>query len=107
MDQEKSIVTIGKNQYRYNNSRNIEGEVKTVTIKRDNVGHWHVILSCDLGELYKPEKVAPMTGKSAGFDFGLSCFLTSSENEQIKSPEFLKHSVRTIKIQKQAIISKD
>lgn len=106
LDQERGVVTIGKNQYRYNNSRNIEGEVKTVTIKRDNVGHWHVILSCDLGELYKPEKVAPMTGKSAGFDFGLSCFLTSSENEQIESPEFLKQSLEQLKAKSKQLSAK-
>lgn len=106
LDQEKNIVTIGKNQYRYNNSRNIEGEVKTVTVKRDNVGHWYVILSCDIGESYKPEKIAPMTGKSAGFDFGLSCFLTSSANEQIKSPEFLKHSLEQLKSKSKQLSAK-
>jgi putative transposase len=106
LDQEKGFIKIGKNRYRYNNSRKIEGEVKTVTIKRDNVGHWYVILSCDLGESYKPEKVAPMTGKSAGFDFGLSCFLTSSENEQIKSPEFLKQSLKQLKTKSKQLSAK-
>ncbi len=106
LDQERGVVTIGKNRYRYNNSRNIEGEVKTVTIKRDNVGHWYVILSCDLGEAYKPEKVVPMTGKSAGFDFGLSCFLTSSENERIKSPEFLKRSLEQLKSKNKQLSTK-
>ena len=38
-----------------------------------------------------------MTGKSAGFDFGLSCFLTSGDNERIKSPEFLKQSLKQLK----------
>lgn len=93
LDQNKGMVIIGKNKYRFNNSREVEGKVKTVTIKRDNVGDWYVIFSCDLGENYKPQKFIPMTGKSAGFDFGLSCFLTSSENEQIKSPEFFKKSL--------------
>lgn len=106
LDQEEGFIKIGKNRYRYNNSRKIEGEVKTVTIKRDNVGHWYVILSCDLGESYKPEKVAPMTGKSAGFDFGLSCFLTSSENEQIKSPEFSKQSLEQLKAKSKQLSTK-
>jgi putative transposase len=97
LDQENGLVRIGGKKYRFNNSRNIEGEVKTVTIKRDNVGHWYIIFSCYLGESYKSEKIVPMTGKSAGFDFGLSCFLTSSENEQIKSPEFLKQSLKQLK----------
>ncbi len=79
---------------------------KTVKIKRDNVGHWHVILSCDLGELYKPKKVVPMTSKSVGFDFGLSYFLTSSENEQIKSPEFLKQSLEQLKAKSKQLSAK-
>jgi putative transposase len=105
LDQENGFVIIGKNKYRYNNSRGIEGEVKTVTIKRDNVGDWYVIFSCDLGESYKPKKIAPMTGKSAGFDFGLSCFLTSSENKKITSPEFLKKSLKSLRL-KSRILSK-
>ena len=47
-----------------------------------------------------------MTGKSAGFDFGLSCFLTSSENEQIKSPEFLKQSLKQLKAKSKQLSSK-
>lgn len=106
LDEDKSLVTIGGNQYRYNNSRSIEGEVKTVTIKRDNVGHWYIILSCDLGETYKPERIAPMTGKSAGFDFGLSCFLTSSSDEKICSPEFLKVSLKQLKTKNKDLSTK-
>lgn len=30
------------------------------------------------------------TGKSAGFDFGLETFLTTSDGEEIQSPQFLK-----------------
>ncbi|NRB11537.1 MAG: transposase [Rickettsiaceae bacterium] len=107
LDEEKGMIKIGKNYYRYNNSRNIEGRVKTVTIKRDQVGEWYIILSCDLGESYKPEKVIPMTGKSAGFDFGLSCFLTSSKNEKINSPEFLKQSLSELKSKSKKLSTKD
>ncbi len=106
LDQARSIVTIGKNQYRYNNSRNLSGEIKTVTVKRDNVGHWYVILSCHVGEIYKPAKVAPMTGKSAGFDFGLLCFLTSSANERIASRESLKQSLDKLKVKSKQLSTK-
>jgi putative transposase len=106
LDQEAGIVTIGKNKYRFNNSREVEGEVKTVTVKRDMVGDWYVIFSCDLGENYKPQKLTPMTGKSAGFDFGLTCFLTSSDNEQIKSPELLKNSLNELRIKSKMLSSK-
>lgn len=106
LDEAKCIVTIGKHQYRYNNSRDLSGEIKTVTVKIDNVGHWYVILSCDLRETYKPAKVAPMTGKSAGFDFGLLCFLTSSANEKIASGESLKESLDKLKVKSKQLSTK-
>jgi|SaaInl59LU_5_DNA_1037362.scaffolds.fasta_scaffold20037_2 putative transposase len=106
LNQETGVVTIGKNKYRFNNSREVEGQVKTVTVKRDSVGDWYVIFSCDLGDDYKPQKVIPMTGKSAGFDFGLTCFLTSNNNEQIRSPEFLKSSLKELQVKSKNLSSK-
>lgn len=106
LDQEAGIVTIGKNKYRFNNSREVEGQIKTVTVKRDSVGDWYVIFSCDLGDDYKPQKLIPMTGKSAGFDFGLTCFLTSNNNEQIRSPEFLKSSLKELQVKSKNLSSK-
>ena len=103
LDQARGRIKIGKVHYRYNNSREIEGEVKTVTIKRDYVGHWYVIFSCDMKESYKPTKVIPMTGKSAGFDFGLSCFLTSSNDAKISSPQPLKSFLKQLKTKSKAL----
>lgn len=97
LDQEKGSVRIGPHSYRYNNSRKIEGVIKTVTIKRDQVGDWYVIFSCDLGDQFIPKKNIPMTGKSAGFDFGMKTFLISSDNEKYHSPEFLKSSLSDLK----------
>lgn len=106
IDQGKGIVIIGKNKYRYNNSRQIEGEIKTVTIKRDQVGDWYIILSCDLEKNYKPQEIASMTGKSAGFDFGLTYFLTSSDDKIIESPEFLKQSLKKLKVNNRKLSKK-
>ena len=106
LDQENGIIYVGKMKYRYHKSRNIKGKIKTVTIKRDRVGDWYIIFSCDLEDHFKPEKVAPMTGKSAGFDFGLKCFLTSSENEQIESPLYLKKSLKELKARNKNFLKK-
>ncbi len=38
-----------------------------------------------------------MTGKSAGFDFGLKVFLTCSDQTLVKSPLFLKQSLKELK----------
>ena len=97
LNQETGEVKIGKNKFRYNKSRDIKGEIKTVTIKRDSVGDWYVIFSCDLGDEYRPEKIKPMTGKNAGFDFGLKTFLKSSDEDEYQSPQPLAKSIKELK----------
>ena len=37
-------ITIGKQQYRFFNSREIEGNIKTLTIKRDALGDFHLVI---------------------------------------------------------------
>lgn len=48
-------------------------------------------------EIEKKPKNQIMTGKRAGFDFGLKTFLTCSNGDRIKSPEFFKKSSKEIK----------
>ena len=91
LDEGKGQIKIGPHWYRYNQSRKIQGRPKTINIKRDNVGDWFITISCDVGEEFIPEKVAPMTGKRAGFDFGMKTFLTTSEGDQLQSSEFLRN----------------
>ncbi|MFW5748590.1 MAG: RNA-guided endonuclease InsQ/TnpB family protein [Chloroflexota bacterium] len=69
-------------------SRNIEGLVKTVTLKRDRLGRLWIIFSLVM-KVDIPEFTA---GKTGGFDFGLSNFLTNDEGLAIQSPEFFKQS---------------
>ena len=76
------------------NSREIEGTVKTLTIKRTSLGELFMVVVVDnVGE---PE-IKSTTGEIAGFDFGLRVFLTCSEGFKIESPLFLKQSLNTIK----------
>jgi putative transposase len=69
-----------------------------LTVKRDSVGDWFITISCDLEDDFIPEKMASMTGKSAGFDFGLKSFLTSSDGEKHDSNEYLKTHLKELKI---------
>lgn len=87
-------VKIGNKVYQYWNSRPIEGKVKTLTIKRTPLGELFMVVVVDnvAEPLIKFE-----TGKIAGFDFGLKCFLTCSERFNIESPQFLKASIKDIK----------
>lgn len=96
LDEEKGRVRIGPNWYRYNKSRNIQGIPKTINIKRDSVGDWFISISCELEENFIPEKIIPMTGKNAGFDFGLKTFLKSSDGTDHESSEFLKQHLKEL-----------
>ncbi|MDC0832521.1 RNA-guided endonuclease TnpB family protein [Geitlerinema sp. CS-897] len=79
--------------YQFWKSREIEGKVKTVTIKRTPLGEMFMFVTVDPPSepIFKVE-----TGKSAGFDFGLKQFLTTSEGFSIDAPLFFKQSLREI-----------
>ncbi|MDJ1179832.1 RNA-guided endonuclease TnpB family protein, partial [Roseofilum sp. BLCC_M91] len=87
-------VKIGSRVYRFWKSREIEGRIKTLTIKRTALGEMFMVVVVDKeSEL----EIKSTTGKIAGFDFGLKTFLTSSDGTKIDSPEFLRQSLNAIK----------
>lgn len=88
-------VRIGERVYQYWNKREIEGKVKTLTIKRTPLGELFMVVVVDTSE----PTVKFETGKIAGFDFGLKTFLTlfdGAKFEKIASPEFFKCSLKAI-----------
>jgi putative transposase len=87
-------IKIGDRVYQYWNSRDIEGMVKTLSIKRTPSGDLYMVVVVD--RVLEPSIVFE-TGKSAGFDFGLKMFLTCSEGFSIESPQFFKESINVIK----------
>ena len=93
LDETHGKIRIGKRWYKYFQSRNIEGKVKTLTVKRDAVGDIYVYLVCDS----QLEQVRLRTGKSVGFDFGLKKFLTASDGHDITSPNFFMQNIKTIR----------
>ncbi|MEG4318099.1 MULTISPECIES: transposase [unclassified Microcoleus] len=86
-------VKIGSKVYQYWNSRQIEGKVKTLTIKRTLLGELFMVVVVD--NIVAPE-IKSETSRIAGFDFGLKVFLTASDGTQIESPQFLKQSLTVI-----------
>ena len=87
-------LKIGKRVYKFWKSREIEGKVKTVTIKRNPLGEIFIFVATD----HIDTEIITMSGKSAGFDFGLKCFLTCSDGSEIQSPLFLKQSLKELKV---------
>lgn len=92
-------VKIGSRVYQYWNSREIEGTVKTLTIKRTPLGELFMVVVVD--NVDEPE-IKVETGRTAGFDFGLKTFLTGSEGFKIDAPEFFKQSLNAIRKASQA-----
>lgn len=92
-----NVLTINKLKLRlkFHLSRPIDGKIQTVCLKRDAVGDWW--LSFSIRKESKPGQEKPMTGKTAGFDFGLKHFLTGNDGQKIESPQFLLHSLDEIR----------
>jgi len=88
LDEEHGTVYIAKQKYRYAKSRNIEGRVKTLTVKRDALGDIYIYFVCELPDI----EVEARTGKSVGFDFGFKGKMLVAENpgEDIPAPSFFR-----------------
>jgi len=65
--------------------RNIEGVIKTLTIRRISTGKWYACFSCEV----EPQPL-PQVEAVVGIDVGLSSFATLSNGEHIKNPRFFK-----------------
>jgi putative transposase len=89
---EANQLKIGKRVFKFWKSREIEGKIKIITIKRNPLGELFVFVVTDHIDI----QVSTMTGNSAGFDFGCQVFLTCSEGFEIKSPLFLKQSLKEL-----------
>jgi putative transposase len=65
--------------------RPIEGEIKTVSFKRE-INKWYVIFVCELPDA-KPE---PSALPPVGIDLGLKSFLVTSDGDSIDPPHFYR-----------------
>lgn len=91
---EGNKIRISNRVFKFSLSREIVGKVKTLTIKRNCLGELFLLITTD----YRPENIPVVTGKIAGWDFGLKTFLTGSDGTVIQSPLFfnqLRNQVKT------------
>lgn len=83
----------GKYKYGFSKSRNIEGNIKTVTLRRDNLGCYYITVVTDS----KPKAYAKSrNGASAGIDFGMKTYMTLSDGKTVENPQFLKQSLSEV-----------
>jgi putative transposase len=65
--------------------RPIEGQIKTVTLRRSSTGKWFVSFSV----IISPQPLAP-DRSAVGVDLGLTSFATLSNGEKIANPRFFR-----------------
>ncbi|MCL5994902.1 MAG: transposase [Chloroflexi bacterium] len=81
-----NIIRIDGRTYKFALSRPIEGQIKTVTVKRDAVGDFWLCFACEV----ETTPTLAATGNTGGMDFGLKTFLTLDTGATIQSPQFFK-----------------
>ena len=94
-DSKTNEVVINGQKYKFFKSREIQGKIKIVTIKRDNVGDMYIYFVTD----YLEEEVKVRSGKSVGFDFGFkeNILIAQNEEEDIPAPSFLRSNMKKLK----------
>jgi putative transposase len=95
-------IKIMGQEYKYHKSREIEGTIKTLTIKRDALGDIYLYFVCNQEET----EIKSRSGKSVGLDFGLATFLTSSDGNNVEAPLFFKKNSTAIKKQNRKLSKK-
>ena len=91
-----------KRHYRFNLSRPILGNIKTVTVKADALGDFYMSVTTD----HIATEVTPKTGQAAGYDFGIKTMFTCSDGTQRESPAFYSTAQSELKSAQQKMSSK-
>lgn len=88
-----NTVYIMGRRYKFFKSRDIEGNIKTVTMKKMPTGDWYLCITTD----HEAKRDYARTGETVGMDFGFKEFLVLSDGTKIQSPEYLKQSLSELK----------
>lgn len=72
--------------------RDIKGEIKTLTIKREN-GFWYACFSC-----VAEAEPLPANDRAVGIDVGLSLFAVLSDGTEIENPRYFKKMQKRLRI---------
>ena len=83
-------------------SRPIEGDIKTVTVRRSSSGKWFVYFSCD----NVPVKEIPEAIAEVGIDVGIKEFLVDSTGRSVPNPKFFRHSEKILRRRQRALARK-
>ena len=90
------FLTIGKEKrhFKFSKSREIKGNIKMVSVKRSHLNEYYIVIVTDA----KPETCRKThDGASIGVDLGLKTYMTFSNGEKLKNPQFLKSSLNKVR----------
>src|SRR5437867_872326 len=71
--------------------RPLEGNPKTVCIRRSSTGKWYVTFSCE----WEPTPL-PQSPERVGIDMGLASFATLSTGEPVENPHFFRQEEKAL-----------
>ena len=83
-------------------SRPIEGNIKTVTIRRSSTGKWFVSFSCDNILVKEFSK----TIAEIGIDVGIKNFLVDSQGNSVENPKYFRQSEKRLQCKQRSLCRK-
>ena len=88
------VVNKLKKRYRFSLSREYDGKIKRLTIKRNHIGEYFIVMCIDReAERYGKTH----DGASVGIDFGLKKYMTMSDGTEVDNPQFLKSDLAELR----------
>ena len=82
-----------KKRFKFSLSRPYDGKVKTLTVKRNHLGEFFIVMVLD----QSPRSIGKTHhGASVGIDFGLKKYMTLSDGTTVDNPQFLKSGLRQL-----------
>ena len=88
-----NTVTIMKKDYKYFKDREIQGKIKTVTVKRDKLGDFYICVAVE----QEMQEINSRIGNAVGIDFGMKHFLNLDNYSVIDSPEYFKQNLEKLR----------
>ena len=92
-----SIRNVGRFKLRL--SRPIEGNIKTVIVRRESSGHWYICFSCDK----VPEHKLEPSDKSVGIDVGIKSFCVDSVGGYESSPAYFRKAEKQLRVRQRTL----
>ena len=88
-----NVNTIMGRDYKYFRNQEIQGKIKTVTVKRDRLGDFYIFVVVE----QEMQEVNSHTGNAVGIDFGMKHFLNLDNYSVIDSPEYFKQNLEKLR----------